>query len=596
MPKTLTAGMESHLQEEVTTLATLWRITRTDGVEFFFTDHDSDIEYDGEVYGAESSYQRTAIQNDVTMAVDNLDIEGIFDSELITEEDLRAGKFDYAQVRIYVVNWSNLTDGDIKMRNGRMGEVTLTEQGVFKAELRGLTQALGQNLGELYQPECRADLGDSRCKFPIAPAVRANDTSYSVGDIIRVATNGTGDLTPAIVLLVPGDSDEDDKSRYAAAGTLGAEAAVSATQSKFGSSSIEFAPTATVDPSTSSLTFASDAKYKLAGLGFTVELWVRFKSLAASVQTLASDSNSASNQRGWYLRRSGVALEFSASSGGTTMNLVNLSGSVLWVADTWYHVAITRRGDVWRLFLDGEIVSQATAAGSIFTTTAPVVLGKYRNVGVSDLPLNGFIDDFRMYVGDALYVNNFDVPTAAHPLAPATAQQSAYENVMYECITAGVSDSSVPTYDTTLDADTTDGTAEFTAYEAFTRHAWVDTVTDSSTFTLSPVGFTPVMSTPDDIYNGGALVFEDGDNEGKAIEIKDWVASTRTVTLFLPAPYRISPGTALRLYPGCDKRSTTCKAKFLFGEHLFANGNIKNFRGEPFIPGADSLTEYPDAK
>ncbi len=65
------------------------------------------------------------------------------------------------------------------MRRGWFGEVTLSEQGIFRTELRGLTQALSQRIGELYSPECRADLGDHRCKVPIHPPEIARSTAYA---------------------------------------------------------------------------------------------------------------------------------------------------------------------------------------------------------------------------------------------------------------------------------------------------------------------------------------------------------------------------------------------------------------------------------
>lgn len=51
----------------------------------------------------------------------------------------------------------------LKLRRGVLGECTSTTQGWFKVELRGLTQLLQQQIVEMYQPTCRADLGDTRC-------------------------------------------------------------------------------------------------------------------------------------------------------------------------------------------------------------------------------------------------------------------------------------------------------------------------------------------------------------------------------------------------------------------------------------------------
>ena len=161
--KSVSAELAAHLAGPVTTLATCWRITRRDGVEFFFTDHDRDVVFEGNTYKASSGYSRTAIANDSTFGVDNLEVEGVFNSAAIMEEDLRAGLFDGAEVRIFLVNWADTGQGALRMRRGWFGEAVLTEQGIFRTELRGLAQALQQKIGELYSPECRADLGDARC-------------------------------------------------------------------------------------------------------------------------------------------------------------------------------------------------------------------------------------------------------------------------------------------------------------------------------------------------------------------------------------------------------------------------------------------------
>ncbi len=179
--KSVSPELAAHLQGPVTTLACLWRITRRDGIEFFFTDHDADILFDGNIYKASSGYSRTAIANDSSFGVDNLEVEGVFDSAAITEEDLRAGLFDGAEVRIFLVNWADTSMGALRMRRGWFGEAVLTEQTIFRTELRGLTQALQQKIGELYSPECRADLGDARCGVDLEVWTR-DGTVLSVTD------------------------------------------------------------------------------------------------------------------------------------------------------------------------------------------------------------------------------------------------------------------------------------------------------------------------------------------------------------------------------------------------------------------------------
>ena len=184
--KTISASLKAHLAQEVTTLCTCWEVHRKDGVVLRFTDHDKDLVVSGETYVASSGYMRTAVEQQSTGAVDNLDITGILASEAIDPDELRAGLFDYAEMKMFVVNWRDTSQGILKLHRGRLGEVTLTPSGMFRAELRGLGQNLSQNIGEVFQPECRADLGDSRCKFPLLPPTILSNKAYSLGSFVRV--------------------------------------------------------------------------------------------------------------------------------------------------------------------------------------------------------------------------------------------------------------------------------------------------------------------------------------------------------------------------------------------------------------------------
>jgi uncharacterized phage protein (TIGR02218 family) len=165
--KSISPGLAQHLAGEVTTLATCWKITRRDGLMLGFTDHVRDLEVECLTYRAASGYTRTAIRGTADLAVDNLDVENVFADEGITEEDLRAGKYDFAEVRMFLVNYENVAQGILKLRRGWLGEVTIRD-GRYLAELRGMTQRLQMTVGEVYAPDCAADLGDARCGVDLA--------------------------------------------------------------------------------------------------------------------------------------------------------------------------------------------------------------------------------------------------------------------------------------------------------------------------------------------------------------------------------------------------------------------------------------------
>jgi uncharacterized phage protein (TIGR02218 family) len=186
MPKAISAPLKAHLAQSVTTLASCWRITRTDGVVVTVTDHDRDLVVGGLTYGAADGYSRTALASNAELKVDNLEVKGVTNNVTLRRSDLLLGLFDYAAVEIYIVNWADLTQGVLRVRSGRFGELTTTPTGMFATEIRGLAQNLTQQLGRSYLPTCNADLGDVRCKVSqVSPNV-GTATVTSVLDPIKV--------------------------------------------------------------------------------------------------------------------------------------------------------------------------------------------------------------------------------------------------------------------------------------------------------------------------------------------------------------------------------------------------------------------------
>lgn len=188
--KTVSTALKNHMAGEATSLCTIWRIKRKDLQEFYFTDHDAAIVYDGHTYVPAVGYDRSALTGDAGFSVDNMDISGLLDNDQIKAEDLRAGKFNDAAVWISLVNWNDLSMGSMALRRGWLGEVHLNATGQFTTEIRGLNQALLQVLGDVYQPTCRADLGDTKC------TVNIDGGGYSrTGSVAAVSSRRVFDST-----------------------------------------------------------------------------------------------------------------------------------------------------------------------------------------------------------------------------------------------------------------------------------------------------------------------------------------------------------------------------------------------------------------
>ena len=178
--KTVSANLKAHLQGEALTICILWKITRSDATVFGFTDNSRDVVYDGTTYLAATGHTPSSIKTTSNLSVDNLEVQSVLSSSTITEEDIQAGLWDFAQVEIMIVNYLSLADGHMTLRKGWLGNIRIGRHN-FIAELRGMMQPLQQTIGRVYSSACDAVLGDARCGVTLA--------TYTVTGSVTTATS-----------------------------------------------------------------------------------------------------------------------------------------------------------------------------------------------------------------------------------------------------------------------------------------------------------------------------------------------------------------------------------------------------------------------
>lgn len=81
----------------------------------------------------------------------------------------------------------------------------------------------------------------------------------------------------------------------------------------------------------------------------------------------------------------------------------------------------------------------------------------------------------------------------------------------------------------------------------------------------------------------GACRFTSGANTGisRTVQAQPGGGSSLALQFARPFPFAVQAGDALSLSAGCDKRVTTCQAKF---------SNLQRFRGMPFVPVPETVT------
>ncbi|RWO20653.1 DUF2163 domain-containing protein [Mesorhizobium sp.] len=147
-----------------------------------------------------------------------------------------------------------------------------------------------------------------------------------------------------------------------------------------------------------------------------------------------------------------------------------------------------------------------------------------------------------------------------------------YHNRMFRCTTAGTTAGSAPAYNYTVAATTTDGTAVFTAEEAWVRSGVVATRTDDSDFTATLTESRAV----DGWFTNGGVKWTTGANAGLCNQVRAWTQSTSRVRIWGAARWPVAVADTFEIVPGCDKTFSMCKTRF---------SNSINFRAENLLPG-----------
>ncbi|QFU08267.1 hypothetical protein PARPLA_02865 [Rhodobacteraceae bacterium THAF1] len=96
----------------------------------------------------------------------------------------------------------------------------------------------------------------------------------------------------------------------------------------------------------------------------------------------------------------------------------------------------------------------------------------------------------------------------------------------------------------------------------------------------------PAMAAADGWFAHGTLRVLDEAATGlvRRIRTDDASGADRCIVLTEAIGAGLSPGDAVQISAGCDKRAATCRAKF---------DNMVNFRGCPHLPSEDWLFAYP---
>jgi hypothetical protein len=148
---------------------------------------------------------------------------------------------------------------------------------------------------------------------------------------------------------------------------------------------------------------------------FTIECWYYAISKPDVAPTIITNDETASFPTNYWAlhdRHNSAANKFSFWAGNANSGAAFLVGTTNVANGTWYHVAVTRSGSTFRLFVNGTVEDTETSSASLDGNVLKAInIGRS---GYSDSYMNGFIDDLRITKGVARYPTE-PFPTKAFP-------------------------------------------------------------------------------------------------------------------------------------------------------------------------------------
>jgi uncharacterized phage protein (TIGR02218 family) len=146
----------------LTSAAYGWRLDRRDGVTIGFTSHDRDVEIDGLVYSANPGMEPSAISESLGLDSGGLEISGTISNGAIREDHLSAGRWDRADLSIFLFDWTQPSAGQRLLAQGQLGEVSYSDER-FQVDLQGIAAKLKLPIVPQASPGCRAQFCDTGC-------------------------------------------------------------------------------------------------------------------------------------------------------------------------------------------------------------------------------------------------------------------------------------------------------------------------------------------------------------------------------------------------------------------------------------------------
>lgn len=162
------------------------------------------------------------------------------------------------------------------------------------------------------------------------------------------------------------------------------------------------------------ITTPAHSDFNIGTQDFAVDFWLNNNGVGATGYGLCGQINSGGTaiSTSFTMARFGGAGLIGAniinSGAGAQITLVSLTGFAS--TSTWDHIALTKSGTTFRLFINGSQEDVDTLS-SVNSSSQPFTIGRSGDAGTG---FSAMIDEFRLSVGTSRWTSNFSPPAAQY--------------------------------------------------------------------------------------------------------------------------------------------------------------------------------------
>jgi len=147
---------------------------------------------------------------------------------------------------------------------------------------------------------------------------------------------------------------------------------------------------------------------------FTIDFWLGGRGRTYSNQGILGFADATASKLNLLMQLyTNGTIKVYAFDGQSNGELLSSTVAISNIDNTWTHVALTKQGSTWRLFLNGQLNVSGTNT-STQTSVADLFVGAFLLSGTYYSLTSFYVDEFRLVNGAAVWTSNFVPPTAPY--------------------------------------------------------------------------------------------------------------------------------------------------------------------------------------